>query len=128
MATRKSSTAAAARRAAMERAARFQEREQQLVTLAVDHEQAQTELESVADRYDEQVAKLRQQQADEERDARQRVAHCVAAMVDLGVSKDEAAERLGITRTALNEALRAARASAPTVSDATGSVSDDETA
>lgn len=108
MATRKSSAAAAARRTAMERAARFKEREEQLVSLAVAHATAQADLDSVAERYDEQVARLRAEQADAERDARERVGRAVVDMVNLGVSKDEAAERLGITRAAVNSVMRSA--------------------
>lgn len=125
MATRKSSAAAAARRAAQERAVRFQEREQTLLTLAVDYATADGELAAIGERYDQEVAKLRADQERDEQTARLKLARAAASMVELGVSKDETAERLGITRAALNEALRTARATTKT--SATDEPADDQT-
>ena len=125
MATRKSSTAAAARRAAQERAVRFQEREQTLLNLAVDYATADGELAAIGERYDQEVAKLRADQERDEQAARLKLARAAASMVELGVSKDETAERLGITRAALNEALRTARAATKT--SATDEPADDQT-
>lgn len=110
MGTRKSSASAAARRNALERAAeraaRFQEREQKLLDLATDYAEAEGELEAIANSYVKRIEKLREEQAAEEQSIRAKLGLTVTSMVDLGVDKDEAAERLGITRARVNEAIR----------------------
>lgn len=115
---RKSTRAAEARARARERAIRFQEREQLLVKIAENFEEAQIELEQIDVATEEKVAKIREQaevrvleareQAD--RDAagtRERAEKLQREMLDEGISRREVAERLGITT---REVVRQAKA------------------
>jgi hypothetical protein len=105
---RKSTKAAEARARARERANRFQEREQLLVTIAERFEEAQIELEEIDAATDAKVAKIREQaeakvvEAKEQAkadaaDARRRAEQLQREMLEEGISRREIAERLGIT-------------------------------
>ncbi|MGO1684151.1 MAG: hypothetical protein ACTHYR_04185 [Brachybacterium sp.] len=105
---RKSTRASEARARARERAIRFQEREQHLVKIAEQFEEAQLELEAIDAATDERIAKIREQaearvidareQAQRDAaDAHQRAEQLQRDMLEKGISRREVAERLGIT-------------------------------
>lgn len=109
MTKRKTSRSAAARAAATERAARFMEREQDLVKLAADVLDAGARLDEIGGKYAERRAALEAEQHQEEAAVRQEAGRSAARMIgEYGVTKTEAAERLGISLHELNETLAAA--------------------
>ncbi len=109
MSKRKTSRSATARAAATERAARFMEREQDLVKLAADVLDAGARLDEIGAKYAERRAALEAEQRQEEAAVRQDAGRAAARMVnEYGVTKTEAAERLGISVHELNETLAVA--------------------
>lgn len=126
MARKASMTAAAreqARARARERAAAYLEREQKLVELAADYEVVRVELETadevlaakiekIREDTEKRIAKATQESEDANASARNRRAEIQQQMLALGVTRKEAAERLGVPTREVISKPRAAAAPA----------------
>lgn len=126
MARKASMTAAAreqARARARERAAAYLEREQKLVELAADYEVVRLELDSadealaakitkIREDAEKRIAKVTQESEEASTSARSRGAEIQQQMLDLGVTRKEAAERLGLPTREVISKPRAAAAAA----------------
>ena len=94
---RKSATQAAARKRAREKAAAFREKQDKLEQLAVDYFVATDSLESIEREIDQELAAVRARGDKRVAESRAEADDVIAAMLDLGVTRNEVADRLGIT-------------------------------
>lgn len=119
---RKSVKASEARERARERANRFLAREHQLLEIAEEHEAVRLELEQIDEATEARIAKIREQAEAKVAEAREQASESSAAarerseqiqlrMLDLGTSRREIGERLGI---ATRDVVRRAAAPADT--------------
>lgn len=94
---RKSARQVQARQRAREKAAEFRAREDQLEHLATEFFVASDDLDQIAERVEVEIARVRERGDRDGQAARVRAEQAVAAMLTLGVSRSEAADRLGVT-------------------------------
>ena len=94
---RKSATQAAARKRAREKAAAFREKQDKLEQFAVDYFVATDGLESISAEVEKELAAVRARGEKRLATARTEADEVIAAMLDFGVSRNEVADRLGIT-------------------------------
>ncbi|GAA4266599.1 hypothetical protein [Frondihabitans peucedani] len=94
---RKSATQAAARKRAREKAAAFREKQDKLEQLAVDYFVATDALESIEREIEQELAAVRERGDKRVAESKAGADDVIAAMLDLGVTRNEVADRLGIT-------------------------------
>lgn len=93
---RKSATQTAARKRAREKAAAFREKQDKLEQLAVDYFVATDGLETIREEIEKELAAVRARGDKRLATSRSEANRVIADMLDLGVPRNEVADRLGI--------------------------------
>ncbi|MGA1813713.1 hypothetical protein VH571_15130 [Frondihabitans sp. 4ASC-45] len=93
---RKSATQTAARKRAREKAAAFREKQDKLEQLAVDYFVATDGLETIQEEIEKELAAVRARGDKRLAASRAEADRVIADMLDLGVPRNEVADRLGI--------------------------------
>lgn len=110
----------AARERAVERAAEFRRRQEQLEELAAEYFVAADAVDRINEDAEERIQKIRDEAAAAVADAEARAQEIVGRMLDTKVTRDEVAERLGIS---VRDVKRSKTKAAPV----TTAVNDDAT-
>jgi DNA-directed RNA polymerase specialized sigma subunit len=87
----------AAREQAVERAAEFRRRQEQLEELAAEYFVAADAVDGINEDAEERIQKIRDEAAAAVAEAEQRAQEIIGRMLDTKVTRDEVAERLGIS-------------------------------
>lgn len=87
----------AARERAVEQAAQFRRRQEQLEELAAEYFVAADAVDAINDDAETRIQKIRDEAAVAVRDAEQKAQEIIGGMLDTKVSRDEVAERLGLS-------------------------------
>ncbi|WP_066600576.1 hypothetical protein [Cryobacterium arcticum] len=93
---RNSAKQSTARARAREKAAEFRAKQDQLEQLATDYFVAQDSLEEVEMAAQKEIAAVHDRAAKQSAAVREHAALAVSSMLDLGISRREVAERLGV--------------------------------
>jgi hypothetical protein len=94
---RKSATQAAARKRAREKAAAFREKQDTLEQLAVDYFVATDNLETIEQEIQQELAAVRARGDKRVAESKAEADRVISSMLELGVTRNEVADRLGIT-------------------------------
>lgn len=106
----------AARERAVERAAEFRRRQEQLEELAAEYFVAADAVDGINEDAEERIQKIRDEAAAAVAEAEERAQEIIGRMLDTKVTRDEVAERLGIS---MRDVKR--RKAKSTVADSDGS-------
>jgi hypothetical protein len=87
----------AARERAVEQAAQFRRRQEQLEELAAEYFVAADAVDAINDDAETRIQKIRDEAAAAVTDAEQKAQEIIGRMLDTKVSRDEVAERLGLS-------------------------------
>jgi hypothetical protein len=87
----------AARERAVEQAAQFRRRQEQLEELAAEYFVAADAVDAINDDAEARIQKIRDEAAAAATDAEQKALEIIGRMLDTKVSRDEVAERLGLS-------------------------------
>lgn len=116
----------AARERAVERAAEFRRRQEQLEELAAEYFVAADAVDGINEDAEARIQKIRDEAAVAVADAEARAQEIVGRMLDTKVTRDEVAERLGISvRDVKRSKTRAAPVTAAVDDDATPADAED---
>lgn len=102
-ALRKSARAGEARKKALEKAAEFESRHQNLVKLSEKYFEAEGRIEDIADELEEQIVALRKAAATQAQNLKATLRTTAKAMLDTKEPKTNVAQRLGISSAALGK-------------------------
>ena len=111
---RKSGKQVAARQRAREKAAEFRQKQDQLEQLATDYFVAADSIEEIDADVEREISAVRQRGEKLSAEARTKADAVIATMLDLGITRNEVAERLGI---ATRDVKRPATVSGTTEND-----------
>ena len=119
----------AARERAVEQAAQFRRRQEQLEELAAEYFVAADAVDAISDDAETRIQKIRDEAAVAVRDAEQKAQEIIGRMLDTKVSRDEVAERLGLSVRDVKrnkaKTMPAAEADAVETADAAQTADDD---
>lgn len=117
----------AARERAVERAAEFRRRQEQLEELAAEYFVAADAVDGINEDAEERIQKIRDEAAAAVAETEQRAQEIIGRMLDTKVTRDEVAERLGISVRDVKRSKPkvAAAAESPAEGAADGSHSED---
>ena len=122
---RKSGKQTAARQRAREKAAEFREKQDKLEQLATDYFVAADSIDDIQASIDKEIDAVRKRGEKLTEEARAKAQTVIASMLDLGVPRNEVADRLGLTtREVKKPATRKATANTPPPAEIASSSED----